>query len=200
MKQSSTFRWVVSLTLAAVLLVTAAAAFQVQPAQASLRTVTLTVDNRAPGEISLSLTGPASYFLKVAGETRKAFTVNQGIYDYTIRGCGMTAKSTLDLTRDTILINPVCGGSIRTIPADNSKIDLSAVIKVVPVKISSELENKTIVIMTGPSTYVFTMAADQEKAVTIGRGTYTVRYYACGVNLKKSFQAYKGAKLFLRCP
>jgi len=199
MKPLPFFRMLAMLTLAALLLVTSTA-FQVQPAQAALRTVTLTIDNRAPSGISLALVGPAKYYLTVAGESKKAFTVNQGQYTYTIRGCGMTSKSTLDLSRDTLLINPVCGGSIRTIPNDKSKIDLSAVIKVVPVTISSELENNTIVVMTGPSPYVFTMASDQEKAVTIGRGTYTVRYFACGVNLKRTFQAVKGATLYLRCP
>lgn len=199
MKKYPAFRILASLTLAALLLITTTA-FQAPPAQAELRTVTLTIDNRATSAISLSLVGPAKYTLAVPGETIKSYTINQGKYTYTIKGCGMTAKSSLNLSRDTLLINPVCGGKVNTIPKDASKIDLSTVIKVVPVTLSSELDQKTIVIMTGPSPYVFTMASDQEKAVTIGRGTYTVRYFACGVNVKRTFQAVKGATLYLRCP
>jgi hypothetical protein len=200
MNNRTTIRLLAAISLVAILLAVVFAAFQAMPAQASVRTVKLTIDNRANSGISLSLSGPGAYYFQVAKETKQSFTVNQGVYKYTIKGCGMTVKNELDLSQDTILINPVCGGSIRTIPKDLSKIDLSADIKVVPVTVSSELTYKTFVILTGPSTYVFTLKPDQDLAVTIGRGTYTVRYYACGVNVKKEFQAQKNTTLHLRCP
>jgi hypothetical protein len=200
MNKSNTTRLLASISLVAILLAVVFAAFQALPAQAGVRTVTLTIDNRAPSGISLYLTGPGRYYLQVPKETRQSFTVNQGKYEYTIKGCGMTVKNELDLSQDTILINPVCGGNIHVIPKDLSKIDLSADIKVVPVTISSELAYKTFVILTGPSTYVFTLKPNQDLAVTIGRGAYKVRYYACGVNVKKVFQAQKNTTLTLRCP
>ena len=200
MKKRNTTRLLAAISLIAIVLAVVFAAFRALPAQASVRTITLTIDNRANSGISLYLTGPGTYYLQVPKETRTSYTVNQGEYKYTIKGCGMTVKSELDLSQDTILINPVCGGNIRVIPKDLSKIDLSAEIKVVPVTITSELTYKTFVILTGPSTYVFTLKPDQDLAVTIGRGTYTVRYYACGVNIKKTFQAQKNTTLTLRCP
>jgi hypothetical protein len=138
--------------------------------------------------------------MQIAGETSQSFTINRGTYNYTLKGCGMTVKKTIELYSDTIMINPVCGGKIRSIPADRSKIDLSKDIKVVPVAITSNLTYKTFVIFTGPSTYVFTLKPDQKLNVTIGKGVYDVRYYACGVNIKRQFQAYKNAKFYLNCP
>jgi hypothetical protein len=193
-------RLLISISLAAILLAAVFAAYPAQPAQASTRTITLTIDNRNSSGITLILSGPYRYNLAVAGETSESFTINHGTYKYTIKGCGMTVKNEIELKRDTIMINPVCGGKIRTIPADRSKIDLSNDIRVVPVRITSELTYKTFVILTGPSTYVFTLKPDQELNVTIGKGLYEVRYYACGVNIKRQFQAYKNAKLRLYCP
>ncbi len=200
MSKNIPYRLLTIIGLTAILLSTVFAAFQVMPAQASTRTVTLTIDNRSSSGISLSLTGPYRYYLTVAAGSTQSFTINSGEYDYTIRGCGMTVKNEIELKRNTIMINPVCGGRIRTIPADPSKIDLSNDIRVVPVTITSELNYKTFVIFTGPSTYVFTLKPDQELDVTIGKGVYEVRYYACGVNIKREFQAYKNATYYMRCP
>ncbi len=169
-------------------------------AQASPGSINLTIDNRATSGISLALQGPGVYTLKVGGESSQVFKVLHGIYSYTLKGCGMTVTGKLSLTQDTTLINPICGGNVKAIPKDPSKVNLGALLKVVPVKISSELDYSVQVILTGPSTYVFTLKPDQNLAVTIGKGAYQVKYYACGVNVKQSFLAYKNAKLILDCP
>lgn len=176
------------------------AAIPARPAQAAVRTVTLTIDNRTTSPMSLRLEGDSNYYLTVADKTTQSYTINRGSYDYTLKGCGMTTKGELELKSDTIMINPVCGGNVRAVPKDKSKINLGALLKVVPVTITSELDYQTLVTMMGPSTYVFTPKPDQDLKVTIGKGVYTVRYYACGVNIKQTFQAYKGATLYLRCP
>jgi hypothetical protein len=200
MNQISKTRLLASISLLAILVTTVFAAYPVQAAQASVRTVQLTIDNRATSAISLTLSGPYQYSMSVAGGTTQSFTVNRGTYTYTLKGCGMTVKDEFELKQNTILINPVCGGKVRTIPADRSKIDLSNAIRVVPVTIESELTYKAIVILTGPSTYVFTLKPGQELDVTIGKGLYDVRYFACGVNVKRQFQAYKNAVLKIYCP
>ncbi len=200
MNSSLKTRLLITISLAAILLATVFAAYPVQTAQASTRTITLTIDNRSSSGISLRLSGPYQYYMEVASGKSQSFTINRGTYDYTIKGCGMTVKNSIELKSDTIMINPVCGARIRTVPADRSKIDLSDDIRVVPVTVESQLTYKTFVILTGPSTYVFTLKPDQELDVTIGKGDYDVRYFACGVNIKRQFQAYKDAKLKLYCP
>jgi hypothetical protein len=200
MKHISKTRLLASISLLAILLTTVFAAYPTQAAQASVRTVQLTIDNRATSGISLNLSGPYQYYMTVAAGSIQSYTINRGTYNYTIKGCGMTVKNKVELNQDTLLINPVCGGRVRTIPADRSKIDLSNVIRVVPVTVESELTYKTFVILTGPSTYVFTLKPGQELDFTIGKGLYDVRYYACGVNVKHQFQAYKNATLKLYCP
>lgn len=193
-------RLLIAISLAAILLTTVFAAYPAQTAQASTRTMTLTIENRSSSGISLRLSGPYQYYMEVASGKTQSFTINRGTYNYTLKGCGMTVKNSIELIRDTIMINPVCGARVRTIPADRSKIDLSNDIRVVPVTVESELTIKTFVILTGPSTYVFTLKPNQELDVTIGKGTYKVTYYACGVNVKRQFEAYKDATLKLYCP
>jgi hypothetical protein len=196
----NTTRTIAVISLVSIFISLFLAAYQALPVQASTRTVTLTIDNRANSGITLHLKGTYQYYLQVAGESRQSFTINQGKYNYTLKGCGMTAKATLDLTSDTILINPVCGGNVPSIPKVTTKINLGAILKVVPVTISNDLDYKTMVVMTGPSTYVFTLASGQDLPVTIAKGKYTVSYYACGVNTKQEFQAYKNRTLTLDCP
>ena len=200
MNKNSSTRLLATLTLIAILSASFLALIQVQPAQASVRTVTLTIDNRSTSGLSLWLTGDYRYSLSTPSKTKQAYTINQGKYDYTLKGCGMTVKGKLELKQDTLMINPVCGAKVRTVPADRSKISLGEKLNVTPVTIESELTYQTFVVLTGPSPYVFTLKPGQELDVTIGKGTYTATYYACGVNVKKSFEAYKNAKLYLRCP
>ncbi len=189
-----------TLLLAALVISLVVATIPLGAAQASPGSISLTIDNRATSGISLALQGPGVYMLKVGGEASQVYKVLHGIYSYTLKGCGMTVTGKLTLTQDTTLINPVCGGNVRAIPKDPSKVNLGSLLKVVPVKISSDLKYQVQVILTGPSTYVFTLKPEQDLAVTIGKGTYQVSYYACGVNVKHSFLAYKNARLNIDCP
>ena len=200
MNKFTTTRLFASISLIAILLSLFLAAVQVGPAQASVRTVTLKIDNRATSGISIYLEGTYRYYLQIAGKSTQSFTINQGSYNYTIKGCGMTAKSKVNLSGDTLMINPVCGGNVRSIPKVGSKINLGAVLKVVPVTVSSKLDYKTYVVLTGPSTYVFTLGPGQNLDVTIAKGTFNVRYYACGVFINREFTANKNSTLYLRCP
>lgn len=185
-------------SIIAVLLLSAVAPSFTPRAQASSGYVQLIIENRTTSPLKLRLEGPALYRFQVAGGDLMTTRVLKGTYDYTISGCGMTVRGEFSLLSRTKLILPVCGARLRVV--QDPKVDLSDILKVVPVKISNDLNNKVIVIMTGPSTYVFTMKADQDLLVTIGKGKYTVKYTACGVAVTRTWVADKNSVLNIRCP
>ena len=189
-----------NLGLIAALLAVAIGALQASPVQASQGSVTLTIDNRSSTGLTLTLRGPAYYFFKVASGDLHKYSVLRGTYSYVLTGCGMRTTGTLVIQQDTKMINPVCGGNVRAAPKDNSKVDLGAKVKVVPVTISSDLPLTTKVVLTGPSTYDFFIKPDQDLEVTIGRGVYNVNYYACGVIVNREFEVQKDNVLILSCP
>jgi len=186
------------ISIIAVLLLSAVGPSYAPRAQASSGYVQLIVDNRTTSPLKLRLEGPALYRLQVAGGDLMTTRVLKGSYDYTISGCGMTVRGELSLPSRTKLILPVCGARLKVV--HDPKVDLSEILKVVPVKISNDLNNKVVVIMTGPSTYVFTMKAGQDLLVTIGKGTYKVQYTACGVAVTRTWVADKNTILTIRCP
>lgn len=200
MNQNQKPNMLAGLSLIIILAIAILAAIPSQDVLAASRMVELTVDNRANNGITLYLEGPYRYTLKVAGKSTEEFKVNTGTYKYTILGCGMSGQNTLSITGNTLLINPVCGGNVRTVPKDSSKVNIGVQIKVVPVTISNDLNYRATIILTGPHTYVLTLNSDQDLKVTIGKGVYNVRYYACGVFINREFNAYKNATLNLHCP
>ena len=163
--------------------------------------IRLTIENRDKGKMYLMLSAPgAFYYLQVDGKTSTTFTVDRGMYSYTLYGCGIkTEGSSFDLTTNTRLVNPICGGNARTVTKHPSTYDLSEKVKLVRVHIINETDQKTLVILTGPSTHVFTFIPDQEGTYTIARKPYTVQFYACGVWNETTFTPYKDAKLVLKC-
>ena len=160
----------------------------------------LTVDNRDDKALYLTLKSPDSfYYLRVNGEEVKTFTVERDEYVYALYGCGLKNTGMFDLTKNMKLINPVCGGNAKTADKNDGAIDLSKKLKLVRVHIVNETDQKTLVILTGPSTHVFTFYPDQTGTYTIARQEYTVKFLACGVWNTTTFMPYKDAKLVLRC-
>jgi len=106
---------------------------------------------------------------------------------------------TFDLTKNLKLINPVCGGNAKSSKTNTSAIDLSKALKLVRVYVVNETDQKTLVILTGPSTVVFWMDPGKTHTYTIARQEYDVRFLACGVWNTTTFTPYKNATLHLRC-
>ena len=73
-------------------------------------------------------------------------------------------------------------------------------IKIVKVTVKNEAESKALAILTGPSTYVFSLNKDVSKDYTIAKGDYEVQYFACGKYGVKEFSAYYNGVLKLKCP
>jgi hypothetical protein len=162
--------------------------------------VRLTVDNRNPKQLQLYLSGPAYYSFKIAGEEKVIFAVNRGVYDYTITGCGRIAKGTLDLSVNKTLVMKECGTSSASLAKEPNRVDLGQVLKVVKIKVENLATGNSLVILTGPSTYVFSLKEDASTSYTVAKGKYEVQIFACGGSYKTTFEATKGYKLNVRCP
>jgi hypothetical protein len=162
--------------------------------------VRLTVENRSSGSLYVWLTGPVVYYFEVKADETELFAVARGEYSYKFRACGDTVSGTLDVTTQRKLVMPVCGGRATSETNAAGTFDISSEIKIVKVSIENEASTRALVIMTGPTTYVFTFEEDEEKDYTIAKGDYQVQTFACGRVGLRNFSAFKGKTLVLDCP
>jgi hypothetical protein len=140
------------------------------------------------------------YYFEVKADETELFAVARGEYSYKFRACGDTVSGTLDVTTQRKLVMPVCGGRATSETNAAGTFDISSEIKIVKVSIENEASTRALVIMTGPTTYVFTFEEDEEKDYTIAKGDYQVQTFACGRVGLRNFSAFKGKTLVLDCP
>lgn len=189
------FPWLLILSLVSSLLLSAAAPM---PAQSLAR---FTVVNKSTSDLSFRLEGPRVYTLLVKAKSTEVFTLERGEYTYWVQGCGMVVvKGTLDMTKSKKMVMPVCGGRAKSSARTPNTIDLSSKMTLVKVELENDTKGRVTMILTGPSTYVFTLNANQEKTVTIAKGEYNIEYYACGGRDFRKFFAQKGTVLEIECP
>lgn len=162
--------------------------------------VAFTVVNDSSGYVYLWLNGPTFYYMSVKSGEIKTFTVMRGEYIQDVYYCGATTSSIVDLTIQTKLIMPVCGGRATQAARSPHVIDVTETIRIVPVTVENEADSRVLAILTGPSTYVFSLQVDEAKDYTIAKGEYKVQYYACGKYGERKFFASKGSTLTLTCP
>jgi len=160
----------------------------------------LKVVNNSSGYVYLWLNGPTFYYFAVKPEETKTFTVMRDEYSLDVSYCGARSSSIVDLSVHTALIMPVCGGRATQAAKSPHVVDVTETIKIVPVTVINEANTKVLAILTGPSTYVFSLQKDEEKDYTIAKGEYNVQYFACGKVGQRTFHANKGSKLKLTCP
>ncbi len=185
-----------SLTLALVL-----SLFLPMGVQAKSDLIRLTINNRNTSSLYLRLKGPSYYYLTVADETRTDFTVERGEYEYSLTACGATTTGTMDFSSNKILVMPICGGNAGASSKNPDKVDLSTEHKLVPISIENDTSGRALVIMTGPSTYVFSLEKNKTyDDYTIVRGEYDLQIYACGRYTTRTWTALKDHKLTIVCP
>jgi hypothetical protein len=192
--------------ISAVLLLTAAAPFPVRATGTTLLAtsdlVRLTVDNRTEGTLSIILLGDDTVYRLIVGPGDIGmYTVQRGTYEKWVTACGTTVKEEdFEITRHTRMIMPICGANANQAERSGSAIDLSDLIKIVPITIENNSNTNMLAILVGPATYVFSLKKDAENDYTVARGTYSVKYYACGRSATRSFHADKNKVLELKCP
>ena len=187
-------------TLIVAVLMTAFAPLYSPKVQAAQGLIRLSVENYSTSTLRIWLDGPKFYYFTVSGDSIKTFTIERGTYKFKAYGCGTTVKGTWNLNTNTRIVNPVCGGNTGTTRANPNVIDLGRYFKVVPITISNELDQKVTLIMTGPSTVVLVLKPNEERDVTVGKGSYNIKYTACGVPVTRKWEAYKDRVLYLECP
>jgi hypothetical protein len=162
--------------------------------------VALKVENKSSSTAYLWLDGPAFYYLAVKPDESKTITVLRGEYDEDVSYCGVRESTTIDLTKHTRLILPVCGANALKSPSSPNVINITNTIKIVKVTVKNDTDSRVLAILTGPSTYVFLLNKDEEQDYTIAKGDYDVRYYACGKVGVREFSAFYNSLLKFRCP
>ncbi|HJW89420.1 MAG TPA: hypothetical protein VJ436_02140 [Anaerolineales bacterium] len=162
--------------------------------------VRLTVENNSSGPLYIWLTGSSFYYFYVNSEKSANFSVTRGLYSYRFRACGDTVTGTLDMATQRRIVMPVCGGRANSEARAAGTFDISSQIKIVKVHFDNQSGGNLWAILTGPTTYVFTFKAGEEKDYTIAKGDYTVKIYACGRVGTRNFSAFKGKTLELTCP
>jgi hypothetical protein len=162
--------------------------------------VALKVENDSTSTAYLWLDGPSFYYFVIKpGETR-TFTVERGEYDKEVSYCGARETSTIDLTKHTKLLLPVCGANALNPPTSPHVVNITNTLKIVKVTLTNELDSNVFSIFTGPSTYVFTFGRDESKDYTIAKGDYTIQYWACGKYGIREFTAYHNIVMKFKCP
>lgn len=205
MKVKTSLRFVLVLSLASIILLTAAVPFPGRGVTAATlepeKLVRLTVENRTTGTMYMWLAGPQSYYFVVKPESTSHLTIEPGSYRQTVRVCGDTASKSVEIKTHTRMIMPMCGANAKNATETGAAVyDLSNLIKIVRVTIVNESTTNLFTILTGPATYVFTVSEDDENVYTIAQGKYQVKYWACGEYATRTWTAYSDAKLKLECP
>ena len=162
--------------------------------------VALKVVNDSTSTAYLWLDGPAFYYFVIPPDETRTFTIQRGEYDKDVSYCGARDSSTIDLTRHTKLILPVCGANALNEPTSPHVVNITNTLKIVKVTLTNELDSNVFAIFTGPSTYVFTFGRDESKDYTIAKGDYEIWYYACGKYGIREFSAFHNIIMKFKCP
>ena len=162
--------------------------------------VALKIQNDSTSTAYLWLDGPSFYYLVVKPGETKTYTVMRGEYFKDVSYCGARDSSIIDLSRHIRLVMPVCGANSRQSPSSPHVVNITNTIKIVKVTLTNEADSKVLAILTGPSTYVFSLDKEVSKDYTIAKGDYEVQYFACGAYSVKEFSAYHKSVLKFKCP
>jgi hypothetical protein len=162
--------------------------------------VSLKIVNQSSGYVYLWLNGPSFYYLAVKPGETKTYTVMRGEYFKDVSYCGARDSSIIDLTKHTKLLMPMCGANTRQSPSSPHVVNITNTIKIVKVTVKNEADSRVLAILTGPSTYVFSLDKEDSKDYTIAKGDYEVEYYACGKYGVREFSAFFNSVLKLKCP
>ena len=163
--------------------------------------VSFRVVNKSSGTVYLWLNGPTFYYFAVRPEETGSFTIMRGEYFLDVSYCGARTSRIVDLSVQTTLVMPVCGGRASQAAGSSPHVvDVTETIRIVPVTVENEATSQVLAILTGPSTYVFLLNKDEAKDYTIAKGEYRVQVFACGKYGERTWFAQKNATLELTCP
>lgn len=142
------------------------------------------VENRADRGITIRLyakdASGRAYYMRVEALTTKSMTPIRGVYDYRLTACGIMVRGIVDLTKPLTWIMPQCGdkGGPGT-KAPNTQDIGRDILKLVKIKLVNRTGEDLQIWLAGPFPFVFSINAGDSKTVSIPKGSYTFRHYAC---------------------
>ena len=167
-----------------------ATAGQAEQAETAAKLGRITIVNESDKPAYLYLWGENYYYLPAgAGET-KVYTPAADEYDYELISCGVKTKGTFTLSSLKRFVIPECGSKGAPQSKESRKIDAGQLVKLTLVKLLNETDGYMIVILRGPSEFVFSMDADESMDITIPKGYYEYTMYGCGTTQVGNMYAY----------
>ena len=163
--------------------------------------VSLIIQNQSDDYVTYKLQGPMFYFLTVKPQTTSTFTVLRGDYTKRFYSCGHFVETTLDLNKKQEIVVPPCGEkAFKTNATTRTKVDAGRLIKLVKVTFENTSDVNMVLIMKGPSEYVFFIYAGDKVSYTITRGPYEVTQLGCQKTKNFTFYSYANKEKELICP
>ncbi len=164
--------------------------------------VRFTLENDTAQFAAIRLESPtAFYYLSAQADETRVFTPVRGEYQYTFYSCGTYVTGTIDLTRQQTLTAPPCGSKIPSGSYTPGHIDGGDLLKLVRIDLENDTTTSALIILEGPSTFVFTIAKGSTNHYTVPKGTYAYTMYACGTISHGTFYAIKQDKeMTFTCP
>ena len=187
--------WIIlSITLISVLLMAA-----VPMAQSEL--VALTIKNDSADYVTFKLQGPRFYYLTVKPNTSATFTILRGDYTQKFYSCGVFTETDFDLTKKYSIVVPPCGEkAFNTEKGSGNKVDAGQLIKLVKVSFENTTDANLVLVLRGPSEYVFFIRSDETKTYTISKGDYEITQYGCSSVKYWNYYPYANKEKELSCP
>jgi len=162
--------------------------------------VSLTIDNQSNELVTFRLEGPQFYYLTVKADTKATFTIVRGDYEQKFYSCKIFTTTTLDLTKKNEIVVPPCGEKAFKVDKGASKIDGGNLIKLIKVTFENPTNHNLVLILRGPSEYVFFIRSDQEASYTISKGTYDATQWGCAAVKTFTFYPFANRVKELSCP
>lgn len=162
--------------------------------------VSLTIDNQSNDLVTLQLRGPQFYYLTVKPGTKATFTIFRGEYEQKFYSCQTFTETTLDLTKKNEIVVPPCGEKAFKVAKTAGKIDGAEFVKLIKVTFENPTDHNLILILRGPSEYVFFIRSGQEASYTISKGTYDATQWGCYVVKNFTFYPFANRVKELSCP
>jgi hypothetical protein len=141
------------------------------PPAAAGPTSTLLINNQSGANLTLTLSGPASYYFPLGGGKTKV-QVARGKYQYRYYACGAYQSGDLEVKKanQKFLIKKCAAAKPASKPANTVKVNLV-----------NDTGGVLTITLSGANSYTFTVAAGKAKLYLVkGKYTYTVRAI-CGV-------------------
>lgn len=149
--------------------------------KASSDTVQVQIQNKTGSDVTLTLTGPATYYLHLKTGKNKA-DVLPGNYSYSYQACGKTNTGKFNVKKN--------GGNLTLPKCANSSGKVAGEVKVT---IKNYTGGSITIYLTGPQSYVFNFASGTSK-MYVTAGTYNYTVYGCGTSITGT-KKFKGGGL-----